>query len=219
MTTVGPIADPPVDSGAVPAEDLTTGAPANGSKPQRPRRVRTLLFPVLVLLGLGLVLALAPVAHLTTRHLPLAPNDPTPIIAGSTRPGSTALRNVPVGLPAGVPITSTEDVYPYAVAALGVLGAQELMAVLSSSNTYLDLQQSDQLRIDYYPYRYPALEPILAAAAPAELGSGATQLAAALIMLAGQPGLESKAAPAAFALLDRTRFFRRLRRPASAASG
>lgn len=205
MTTVGPIADPPVDSGAVPAEDLTTGAPANGPKPQRPRRVRTLLFPVLVLLGLALVLALAPVAHLAARHLPLAPNDPTPIVPGVTRGGTTAMRSLPIGLPAGVPITSTEDVYPYAVAALGVLGAQELMAVLSSSDSYLDLQQSDQSRIDYYPYRYPALEPILDAAAPADLSSGATQLAAGLIMLAGQPGLESKAAPAAFALLDRTR--------------
>jgi hypothetical protein len=45
MTTVGPIADPPVDSGAAPPGDLTTEAQANGPTPVRPRRVRTLLFP------------------------------------------------------------------------------------------------------------------------------------------------------------------------------
>ena len=134
MTTVGPIADPPVDSGAEPPGNLTTGAQANGPTPLRPRRVRTLLVPVLVLIGLALVLALAPVAHLAARHLPLAPNDPTPIVPGVTRADTTAIRNLPIGLPAGVPITSTEDVYPYAVAALGVLGAQGLMAALSSSD-------------------------------------------------------------------------------------
>ena len=209
MTTVGPIADPPVDSGAAPPGDLTTEAQANGPKPQRPRRVRTLLFPVLVLLGLALVLALAPVSHVTARRLPLPPNDPTPIVAGATRPGTTAMRNVPVGLPADVTITSAQDVYPYAVAALGVLGAQELMAVLSSPDD-LALYHGSTSPADFsYPYHYPALEPILDAAAEADLRRGATQLAAALIMLAGQPGLNSpaayKAAPTAFGVLDRTR--------------
>lgn len=206
MTTVGPIADPPVDSGAAPPGDLTTEAQANGPTPVRPRRVRTLLFPVLVLLGLALVLALAPVSHVTARRLPLAPEDPTPIVAGVTRLGTTAMRSLPIGLPAGVPITSTEDVYPYAVAALGVLGAQELMAVLSSS----DYISPDGRYPWPYPYRFAPLEPILDSAPPADLRIGATQLAAALIRLAGQPGsdngpAESKAAQLAYAVLDRTR--------------
>ena len=123
MTTVGPIADPPVDSGAAPPGDLITEAQANGPTPLRPRRVRTLLVPVLMLLGLALVFALTPVSHVIARRLPIAPKDPTPIVAGVTRLGTTAMRNLPIGLPAGVPITSTEGVYPYAVAALGVLGA------------------------------------------------------------------------------------------------
>ena len=60
MTTIGPLADPPLDSRATPdgpSEDISAQAPAGGPKPPR-RRVRTLLLPVLVLLGLALVLAL-----------------------------------------------------------------------------------------------------------------------------------------------------------------
>ena len=214
MTTVDP-ASPPVDSGSAPdgpSGEFTSEVPADGQDPPptpHKRRVRTLLLPGLVLLGLALVLALAPVAHLAARRLPLPPNDPTPIVAGATRPGTTAMRNVPVGLPASVTITGAQDVYPYAVAALGVLGAQELMAVLSSPDD-LALYHGSTSPADFlYPYHYPALEPILDAAAEADLRRGATQLAAALIMLAGQPGLNSpaayKAAPAAFGVLDRTR--------------
>jgi len=205
MTTVGPIADPPVDSGAAPPGDLTTEAQANGPKPQRPRRVRTLLLPVLVLLGLALVLALAPVAHLAARHLPLPPKDPTPIIAGSTRPATTALRNVPVGLPPGVTITTADDLQPYAIAALGAAGTEALTAILSSPD-YISPNGSYP---QPYPYRFAPLEPILDAAPPAELRSGATQFAAALITLAGRPGSNdataSKAAQLAYAILDRTR--------------
>ena len=214
MTTVDP-ASPPVDSGSAPdgpSGEFTSEVPADGQDPPptpHKRRVQTLLLPGLVLLGLALVLALAPVAHLAARRLPLPPNDPTPIVAGATRPGTTAMRNVPVGLPASVTITGAQDVYPYAVAALGVLGAQELMAVLSSPDD-LALYHGSTSPADFlYPYHYPALEPILDAAAEADLRRGATQLAAALIMLAGQPGLNSpaayKAAPAAFGVLDRTR--------------
>ena len=208
-----PDSHPPVDSGAAP-----DGPPASSPR-SAGRLAKTAAhahdgcgrccFPVLVLLGPALVLALAPVAHLAARRLPLPPSDPTPIVAGATRPGTTAMRNVPVGLPADVTITSAQDVYPYAVAALGVLGAQELMAVLSSPDD-LALYHGSTSPADFsYPYHYPALEPILDAAAEADLRRGATQLAAALIMLAGQPGLNSpaayKAAPAAFGVLDRTR--------------
>jgi cellulose synthase operon protein C len=212
MTTVGPIGDSPVEPGSAtdgPSEGLTPAAPADGPNPPRARRVRALLLPALVLLGLSLVLALAPVAHLAARRLPLPPNDPTLIVAGATRSDTTAMRNLPVGLPAGVTITSTQDVYPYAVAALGALGAQSLMAVLSSPDN-LALYDGRPAAADLlYPYHYPALEPILDAAPPADLRRGATPLAAALIMLAEQPGLDSpavsKAAPTAFGVLDRMR--------------
>jgi hypothetical protein len=123
MTTVGPIADPPVDSGAAPPGDLTTEAQANGPKPQRPRRVRTLLFPVLVLLGLALVLALALVSHVTARRLPLPPNDPTPRLPA--RPDRAQWRcATPVGLPADVTITSGRTSIPCRRCA-GCTGAQE----------------------------------------------------------------------------------------------
>jgi hypothetical protein len=32
------------------------------------------------------------------------------------------MRNLPVGLPAGVTVATTQDVYPYAAAALGSVG-------------------------------------------------------------------------------------------------
>ena len=168
--------------------------------------MRRLLLPGLVLLGLALVLAVAPVAHLAARRLPLPPNDPTPIVAGATRPDTTAMRNLPVGLPAGVTITTAQDVYPYAVAAFGAAGARELMAVLSSS----DYISPDGGFPRPYPYRFAPLEPILDSAPPADLRNGATQLAAALITLAGQPGSGNepaawKAAQLAYAVLDRTR--------------
>jgi hypothetical protein len=209
MTTVGPIADPPVDSGSAPdgaSENLTSEAPPDAPNPPHRRRVRALLLPGLVLLGLALVLALAPVAHLAARRLPLPPNDPTPIVAGVTRPGTTAMRNLPIGLPPGVTIATTQDLQPYAVAALGSPGAEALMAALSSS----DYLWPDGHFPWPYPYRFAALEPILDAAPPADLRIGATQLAAALIMLAGQPGsgnesAASKAAQLAYAVLDRTR--------------
>ena len=143
---------------------------------RRTRRVRTLLLPGLVLLGLALVLALAPVAHLAARRLPPPPNDPTPIVAGATRPGTTAMRNLPIGLPTGVTITSGQDVYPYAVAALGELGAQELMAMLSSPND-LALYQGSPSPADFRAIRTTIQRSSrpAEAAAEADLRRGATQ--------------------------------------------
>jgi hypothetical protein len=155
------------------------------------------------------VLALAPMARLAARRLPLPPNDPAPIVAGASRPGTTAMRSLPVGLPARVMIAGAQDVYPYAVAAFGEFGAQAFMDLLLSPNN-LALYAGSPSAADFlYPYHYSALEPILDAASPDDLQRGAIPLAAALIRLAGQPGLDSpavsKAAPAAFAVLDRTR--------------
>ena len=155
--------------------------------------MRRLLLPGLVLLGLALVLALAPVAHLAARRLPLPPNDPTPIVAGATRPDTTAMRNLPVGLPAGVTITPAQDVYPYAVAALGVLGAREFMAVLSSSDDFALLMAARLPRLLVsVPLCTARADPRRGGASGLE--AGRHPLAAALIMLAGQPGLNEPAA-------------------------
>ena len=186
----------------------TAETPADASSTPVVRLARTLFLSALVLLGVVLVLALAPVSHVAAGHLPLPPNDPTAIVAGATRPGTTAMRNLPVGLPAGVRIATTQDVYPYAVAALGVPGAQALMSVLSSLGDLTPYSSGGPFPAAFeylYPYRYAALEPILDAAPPADLGRGATQLGAALIELAGVSPVGSRAAPAAYAVLDRTR--------------
>src|SRR5689334_15316371 len=115
MTTVDPIADPPVGSGSAldgSSEGLGTEAQADlWNRPYR-RRGRTSLLSVLVLLALVLVLALAPLARLAARRLPLPPSDPAPVVAGASRPGTTAMRSLPVGMPAGVMIAGAQDVYP-----------------------------------------------------------------------------------------------------------
>ena len=170
-------------------------------------RARALWLPALILVGLVVLLGLAPISHLAADHLPRTPDDPIRIVSGTTRPGSSAMRNLPVGLPAGVTVATTQDVYPYAVTALGSAGAQALMALLSSSEILDPMGKSEDGSDAMYPYRYAALEPILDAAPPAALRNGATGLAAALIKLAGQPAADSTsiAGPAAYALLDRTR--------------
>jgi hypothetical protein len=160
MTTVDPIADPPVGSGSAldgSSEGLGTEAQADlWNRPYR-RRGRTSLLSVLVLLGLALVLALAPMARLAARRLPLPPNDPAPIVAGASRPGTTAMRSLPVGLPARVMIAGAQDVYPYAVAAFGEFGAQAFMDLLLSPNN-LALYAGSPSAADFlYPYHYSAL--------------------------------------------------------------
>ncbi|MCW2628966.1 MAG: Tetratricopeptide 4 [Mycobacterium sp.] len=210
MTPVGPPADPPVESGPPPNRDadlVDQERPSNASVAPSVRGTWTLPLRVLVAAGVLLLAALAPVAHYVASHLPLPPNDPTTIIAGTTRSGTTAMRNLPVGLPAAVTIATSHNVYPYAVAALGIPGAQAFMALLSEP---YQLDNEHLLASDFsysYPYRYPALEPILNSAPPADLRRGAIQLAAALIRLAGQPRAAdtATAAQAAYALLDRTR--------------
>jgi cellulose synthase operon protein C len=207
MTTIGPPADGPLEPGAPPDRPVDGLGP---DAPIQPRigRVRTLTLGALMLLGVLLLIGLAPAAHHAAGHLPLAPADPTPIVAGATRPGTTAMRNLPVGLPAGVRVVTTHDVYPYAVAALGVPGAHALMAVLTSGN---DLHPDITPDGKYvYPYHYAELQPILDAAPPDDLRRNATLLAAALIELAGQPASGHiapvpGAAQAAYALLDRGR--------------
>ena len=47
---------------------------------------------------------------------------------------TTALRNLPIGLRSGVTITTRQDIYPYAFAALGPVDAPALIAMLSSSS-------------------------------------------------------------------------------------
>jgi cellulose synthase operon protein C len=102
-----------------------------------PSRSRSFKVPptALVVLGVLLLVAFAPAAHLTAKRLPVVPGDPTPVVSGTQRDDSTALRPLPAGLPADEIVDSVDKVYPYAVEALGVAGAHKLVGLLSSDNT------------------------------------------------------------------------------------
>ena len=92
-----------------------------------------------------------------------------------------------MGLPRGARIRTAEDVLPYAVAALGGSDAQSLLAVLKSPSDLAGFPVGYLSGHLEYPYRYPALDPVLNKAPPASFASGATALGAALTVLAAQP--------------------------------
>lgn len=56
------------------------------------------------------------------------------VVAGSQGANATAIQTVPAGLPDGVRIRTSADVFPYAVAALGTQGARALMALVDSKS-------------------------------------------------------------------------------------
>ena len=164
----------------------------------------------LVVLSVLLLVAFAPAAHLTAKRLPVVPGDPTPVVSGTQRDDSTALRPLPAGLPADEIVDSVDKVYPYAVEALGVPGAHTLVGLLSSDNTLdPDPLPGSASGIEFtYPYHYSAFDPIFDGAPQPQSSSNATQLAAALVKLASQPrrfAEKSNAARAAYALLEHTR--------------
>lgn len=76
------------------------------------------------------------------------------------------------------------------------------MAVLTS-DVNLAFVPEDHDAEKAYPYRYPALEPILNTAPLVRFRSAATDLGAALALLAAGPTDSANAAPAAFAVLSR----------------
>src|SRR5262245_20571949 len=102
-----------------------------------PSRSRSFKVPptALIVLGFLMLVAFAPAAHLTAKPLPVVPGDPTPIVLGTQRDDSTALRPLPAGLPADEIVDTVDKVYSYAVKALGGPGAHALVGLLSSDQT------------------------------------------------------------------------------------
>lgn len=191
--------------GTAATEDAGPQARPKVADRRRRSRLTLLSMGALTLLGVLLIAALAPAAHLAAEKLPLRPDDVTALVEGSVNTGTTALRQLPVGLPTGKRIASVQDVYPFAVAALGESGARALSGLLTSQEWLVPSSAPDSYRFDY-PYHYPVLEPILAGAPADQLQRNAVALAAALIQLDGRKGLEhSQAAAVAFGLLDRVR--------------
>lgn len=192
-------------------QDVGASQTSKTTDRRRAPRLSTVALSGLTLLGVLLIIALAPAARLAADGLPLPPGDSAPLVEGATKSGTTALRELPVGLPTGQRIANLHDVYPYAVAALGEPGAQALLGVLSSTDELAPSSDPHSGRYGY-PYHYPVLEPILAKAPEGDFRRNATALAAALIGLAGQPVTQAQtgqtmrlAGPAAYAVLDRTR--------------
>ncbi len=199
------------DQGAAPT--VTDPTVPGAAAPQR-RRALGVVGIVLVVAGVIAVLAFAPLAHLTANHLPDSPPSVVPLVADPTATRSSAVREVPVGLPPAAHIHTVSDVLPYAVAALGESGARALMAVLESSSFLASSPVGYVTGHLGYPYRYPALDAVLDRAPGAQFASGATPLAAALIVLAGQPQGDTfgpaadavqNASAAAYGVLDRAR--------------
>lgn len=169
---------------------------------------------LLVITGLVLVLGFAPVSRLAARDLSRPPSSMAPVAAASHSGKLTAVRDVPLGVPAGARIQAAGDVVPYAVAALGPSGAQALMALLNGP--YGNLASNP---VGYgsghleYPYQYPALDAVLDQAPPASFARGATALGAALTVLAARivdftdPSAHaiSNAGAAAYGVLNRAR--------------
>lgn len=160
-----------------------------------------------------LVLGFSPASWLVAQRLPRAPANSTTIAKGPQRDKTTAVRDVPVGLPAGARIRTSQDVRPYALAALGTSGARDFMALLDSSDSLAGqilFLNSGQVR---YPYVYPPLERILDRVPSGGLASNGTALGAALTVLATRTpsglrelgGAVTNASPAAYAVLGRAR--------------
>ncbi len=158
-----------------------------------------------------LLVGFAPAAHLVADRLPAPPAVPMTIAGGTTRADTTAVRLLPAGLGAELTVGGVGDIHPYAVAALGLSGARRLDDMLSG-DAAVDPATKPNPTSDWdfaYPYHYAAFDDILAGAPQPQFNSGARQLAAALIKLAGRPQVEwetrNTAARAAYAVLDRTR--------------
>lgn len=184
-------------------------APATSPAPRmRPRRPRAIAF---LAVGALLLVGFAPAAHLVAARLPTPPAEPVTIAGGTAKADTTEVRLLPAGLGADVTIGGVGDLHPYAVAALGVSGAHRLGELLSGNAAVDPVPKPNPTweGDSAYPYHYAAFDDILAGAPQAQFSSGAKELAAALIKLAGRPQAvretRDTAARAAYAVLDRTR--------------
>ncbi|MGY1669730.1 tetratricopeptide repeat protein [Geodermatophilus sp. SYSU D00710] len=160
-----------------------------------------------------LVLGLAPLSILGGDRPDRPAGLSVEVTAGAGAPAARSSRHdVPVGLPADAEIRTVEDVRPYADRALGPDRAQALLAVLKSGELLSSQLAEKSGGYPDYPYRYPALEPLLGDPPEREGASAWTALGAALAVLAAQATLydeqvdaEDNAGPAAFAVLHRAR--------------
>jgi Tfp pilus assembly protein PilF len=192
-------------------DDHVTPPPVRTTSPVARTRRRPTWITIALVVGVLALVGFAPAARLAANRLPVRTADPTVAAEGKQRDDTTAVRVLPAGLPPELTIAGIQDIHPYAVAALGVPGAQALEDVLSSdTEVYPTTKPNPTWDWDFgYPYRYAAFDAIIDTAPPDQFKSGATQLAAALIKLAGRPNLElqirNTAARAAYAVSDRTR--------------
>lgn len=171
---------------------------------------------ILSVIGVLLMLGFSPLSRLSAGALPSPPRNLDAVYASSVHNGSTAVTQLPEGLPENARVRTLADVYPYAVAALGVHGAQDLMSLLASKTFLAQSVVTGRGFTNAYPFDYRALDPILNAAPRSRLAAGATALGAALSVLAAQPqGITTSlttaymtitnAGPAAYGVLDRAR--------------
>ncbi|MGY1692503.1 hypothetical protein [Geodermatophilus sp. SYSU D01105] len=166
-----------------------------------------------VAVGLLVVLGLAPLSSLLGHR----PERPTGLAVefstGAGVPaGHSSRQDVPLGLSVDAEIRTVEDVRPYAVEALGQARADALVAALGSGELLASQLAEDSGGYPEYPYRYLALETLLAGTPDRELAPAWTSLGAALTVLAAQAPLDyervhpaDNAGPAAFAVLERAR--------------
>lgn len=203
-----------ISSGDAAPQTSQTEGSSEPSDAVRGGRYRGGVVVLLVFTGLILVLGFAPLSRLAARDQSQPASSFAPVAATSHRGKVTAVRDVPVGLPASARIQTAGDVVPYAVAALGPSGAQALMALLNASFASLPSHPvgsgSYPLK---YPYQYPALDAVLDQAPPASFARGATALGAALTVLAARivdfsdpsSNTISNAGAAAYGILNRAR--------------
>ncbi|GAA4404818.1 hypothetical protein GCM10023168_17910 [Fodinibacter luteus] len=185
---------------------LADGAPPDTAPRSVVARTGTVLVAA-VLLGLVVVLAIAPAAALTASRLPQPLTAAQPDLPGDDLAPSTGIRTVPVGLPPGALVRTVQDVRPHAVDALGPEAADRLLAFLDAPADGFGWPSVGEVTNEY-PYRFSAVDELLDGVDPARLGQGGATLGAALFLLAAQPetsGLDENAVRLAFAVLHRAR--------------
>jgi hypothetical protein len=178
---------------------------------------------VVTIAGALLILGFAPLSRLAAHGLPEPPGGFPPVVTRAQHSHTTALQAVPAGLPNGAQIRTAADVFPYAVAAVGLRRARALMALLQSktalANSLTGYDTTGNSSNPYgagYPYQYPPLNAVLSRAPAASFAAGATALGAALTVLAAQPPSGSvtptiadmaisNAGPAAYGVLNLAR--------------
>lgn len=197
--------DDAMDRGPGPAVPHSPSADDSGGASARPRPTRAGRVAVaLGAIGLAAVLGLGPVSHLATAEPPALDGSSTSVSDGQIH-GDTAptVQDLPMGLRDGTNIRTAEDIQPYAVAALGVSGADRFMTVLRSPEDLAIVFEDDDDVTERYPYQHLTLDPILDASLSRSSAVEAAALGAALTLLAARPDEGVDSAPAAFAVLLR----------------